>query len=560
MVGTRRFVPALVAPSVVCAMAWAGTLTATVSDYAFYPGVAFEVEVVAEGNDIDGISPPESIDGARIDPRSRVARSEISIVNGVVRKTYAVTFMIVPSRSGELVIPPFSAVIDGQRLESEPIRLTVNQGQAIEDVFFLEIKTDKEEVYQGEPVTMTLEVWLHSDFRMTYLRSEFPDVTGFYAVPREPKEAPQRQDSRDGHRYVVQPFVQMLYPTATGTLKIGEWTWDCIIARRSTQEAVRSTKPFYVKVKPLPPAPANFTGSVGKYAIAASLSANAANPGVPIDLKVHVSGIGNPDAVGEPQIPPLTGAMLGDPKRTSFPLEDTVQAEWVYPLTVTRDSDIVVPEIPYCYFDPERAEYVTVHTQALPLRVRPLDKPEGLVVVGEGGKEEPGNGLGTDILPIVTHAGGLRRTGPRGVTAAAVIGAPMIAYAAVAAFVHRQRRFATDRAFARRYHALQLAERRLMDARHSRTPLDGLYRAVTAFLEDIYNRPEAGMTAADASLLLDQQHAPPEIAHSFIKILRTCERARYGGATLTSDETGALIDGAATAVRRLDAHIKGRAS
>ena len=129
-----------------------------------------------------------------------------------------------------------------------------------DQVLLTQIETDTLEAYQGEAITLTMEVWILEGARVRYDPTGFPELTGFYALPREPAKAEERMAARDDRKYKVVPFVQLLFPTSSGELRIGPWTWNCDIAFRGVaRNRELKTDAFTIKVKPLPAPPDNFS-------------------------------------------------------------------------------------------------------------------------------------------------------------------------------------------------------------------------------------------------------------------------------------------------------------
>ncbi|MDQ1257479.1 MAG: hypothetical protein QG656_2084, partial [Candidatus Hydrogenedentes bacterium] len=101
-------------------------------------------------------------------------------------------------------------------------------------------------------------------------------------------------------------------------------------------------------------------------------------------------------------------------------------------------------------------------------------------------------------------------------------------------------------------------QKRLQAAAQAADPTEELYHAVTSYLADKLNVSEGGMTSADAQRLLQHRGVDPAIEDQFVKILRACERSRYGTGRLSSEEAQALTHAAMTAVDSLDEAIKKR--
>lgn len=553
---------------VLCA-ANAGSIRVSSDTSGITRGVPFQILVEIEGREITTIDLPE-IDGAVISGEPNYSGTQINYVNGSLTSTKTLGYVITPERKGELIVPAFEAVVDGETIKSEPIRLTVQDSPQLDDassrsiggdrVLFIQIKTDKLEVYRGEAVTLSMEAWIADGTRVRYERTGFPELTGFYAVPREPGEPAERVALRDGQRYRVITFAQLLFPTSTGDLRVGPWTFTCDISRRGMVRGRQSkTEPFTIKVKPLPTSPSGFSGSVGTYQIVAALSNKATEVGVPVILTIGIVGDGNPDAIGAPKLPSIDGAYIDEPQTIDLApqLNGPNGQNFVYKLTPQRPGGLTIPKIRYVYFDPGKGAYETAETDPLVLQVRDASKPEQQVVVGAGGADASDSSPGTDIHGLATGAGPIRRQGDHTPITVTVFAVPVFAYICLALYVRRQRRFATDRAYARAYTALRTGIERLAQARHSAAAVDSLYRAVTGYLADQFNLAEIGLTSAEAQLFLESRRIPEDVADAFTRILRKCERARYAAAELSADETGALIQGAETAMHRLDEYLKG---
>jgi hypothetical protein len=69
---------------------------------------------------------------------------------------------------------------------------------------------------------------------------------------------------------------------------------------------------------------------------------------------------------------------------------------------------------------------------------------------------------------------------------------------------------------------------------------------------DRYNLHESGMTSQEVTQILESRHIEPDVKEHIRKILRACERTRYGGGKLSSDELEALTRGAIEAIDRIE--------
>ena len=144
-----------------------------------------------------------------------------------------------------------------------------------EDAVFIESRTDKSQVYEGDQVLLILEIGVLSidnlDVR-SYRNLQFPKLGG---VLRDATRAGRcSQKARNGYNYEVTEYRVALYPTQSGDLKIGAWHWEGVgtLGIRGQHEFSLNTAPIPIKVLPLPDRPANFSGAVGSFQVQANVS------------------------------------------------------------------------------------------------------------------------------------------------------------------------------------------------------------------------------------------------------------------------------------------------
>lgn len=552
-------------------------------------GRTFVLNIEASGDSV-GIPAIPDIDGLEIDkrPPRTSSSTQISMINGrsSIVRTIQYGYYARATRVGMVTIPAISVEVDGQTLSTEPILLTVaapqqrdaaddaSRGSAAtrrspqeadeltwEDVATIESDVDKREVFQGEPVQLTLSLW-RLRYPGLYVRGQDirpPETEGFYATPLQ-----LTRDTRDrnGHTYEVSFYTQILYPTTAGDLRIGALTWEGVGSYGFSQQRLSlEAPPIGIKVKPLPEQPAGFSGAVGTFTISAQLSKTEALQGVPITLTVRVSGRGNPDAIDIPPVSGLDRAYVADPVKGVQSIETPngpgSEKSFTYTITPLEPGDLVIPSISFCYFDPVAAAYKTESTQAFTVRVLPsAEATPARVAAAPPDTQATVNVVGDDIQPIITDVGTLYPSRRSGVVAPLIAGVPVFAYGGLALFMRRKRRFENDTGFARGYRARSKAQKRLRSVSTAQEPSEELYRAVTDFVADEFNVSASGMTSSDVEQLLGSRGFENDLIEAFRKILRACERARYASVQLSADEIGALVQAAGQAMDRLDSAAK----
>ena len=128
--------------------------------------------------------------------------------------------------------------MDGVTYRTAPIQMKasfqrpLNPGSATnlykEDLVFTRVEVDKHEVFQGEPIVLSMQLWriIHGGIDSgSHPRAviRHPSTEGFYEALLEPRSDVRKQGSWE---YNVIEDRKLLYPTSTGELNIGSWHWE----------------------------------------------------------------------------------------------------------------------------------------------------------------------------------------------------------------------------------------------------------------------------------------------------------------------------------------------
>ncbi|MBX7257072.1 MAG: BatD family protein [Candidatus Hydrogenedentes bacterium] len=574
------------------------TVSIEVSPDSVEAGEAFILKVRVTGGNLESLTFPD-IDGLVFSRKATTTAAQLRRTPQGVSQVSEFGFMVETQKPGTFQIPSITANVDGKDIVSNAVSITVTEattprrrqqdttphGSAmapvspntdgnrdrvptLDDLMVISADVDKREVYQGEPIVLTLTLmFMTSPYEIdpTMLANSFPSLTGFYALPREPEEVvPPETRTENGFVYEVHYFKQTLFPTTSGDLEIGAWQWQGQLRLRGSrsQPLELTSEVIPIHVKPLPERPANFSGSVGEFRLEATIDKSRVIQGVPVDLVVRIVGDGNPDAVGAPKLPVMDWAYIGDVEKDlgqqSAGIGAGVDQRFIYPVTPLEAGSKTIPEIEYCFFNPANGAYETAKANSLELTVLPSAEPEHKGVTGAGDETSGVKGSSGDIDDIVAFPGELNRRGSLVLTTSLVTAMPPVAYAVLALFLRRRRRLATDTAFARSYRARARLKTALESVRSSHEPPAALFRAVVGFIADKFDVAEAGMTSIDTQKLLEQNGVSLETSAALVKILRSCERAAYASTGLSQDELSALLEGASVNLDALEAELKRR--
>lgn len=567
------------------------SVTVSVSRPTVRVGQTFFIDVEAYGGRIGDIHLP-AVEGLAIESAPSRRSTGVQVVLGSTpTSTIRLGFAARAAQEGTFEIPAVGVEIDGATVFSQPITITVAKSVpptapatrspgagdggpreiGWDDVVFLRSEVDRTSVYEGESVTLTLSLWQFATRGVILdsirpIESTFPQTEGFYAIPQTPVEVGFESTRVDGVEYNVARWRQILFPTAPGTLSIDSWKWDCYVRAVTTEGRVRhdyslATEPITVEVRPLPQRPPGFSGAVGSFEVRADLSPKSTVQNMPVSLVVRIVGAGNPDAIAAPALPRIENVYIADPEISTHPIRDAdqISAErtFTYEIVPVAVGVLEIPAFDFCYFDPTSSQYVTRTMGPFALDVQPSGERERRVLVGDAPArdETTVEVLAQDIQPIVTAPLPAFTKSPPAFALAGVFTAPVVFYALLALVVARRRRFDRDVAYARAYHARSRARRRLDAAAAAQEPSEEVFRALTGYVADKLDVPDAGVTSADARDLLEARAVSPDDMAGLLKILRTCERARYASAPLSQAELAALVQGAESALERMDAVI-----
>jgi hypothetical protein len=152
------------------------------------------------------------------------------------------------------------------------------------------------------------------------------------------------------------------------------------VQRHEQDVSLRATgRPIEVVALPEKDQPASFTGAIGRFELAASLSSTRASVSEPVTLRVDVTGDGDLDRVD------LAGVTTSDawkaypPKSSVEPATKGARARKVFEqvLVPLRGGTLSVPPVSLSAFDPQLGQYTTRETAALSVTVDGTGTPPG---------------------------------------------------------------------------------------------------------------------------------------------------------------------------------------
>lgn len=140
----------------------AGTVDARLSACEAYVGMPISLQInIANAGDFQQPALPE-IDGCDIRSAGTPSQSsQVSIINGRRSESRSVTmqYLITARREGSFTIPSLTMDVDGKTMKTNPLRFVATKSFT-GDLLLVEIEGGKQKVFVGQPLDLTLRIWL----------------------------------------------------------------------------------------------------------------------------------------------------------------------------------------------------------------------------------------------------------------------------------------------------------------------------------------------------------------------------------------------------------------
>jgi hypothetical protein len=236
------------------ANAWAA-VTATVDRADVEINESFTLKVLVDA-DVD-VEPDVSALETDFYVGERSTLSNTTIINNQISRSRTWSYVLMPKRAGDLVIPP---VIVGSE-QSNPLHIVVTpQSNALpgEADIFVATEVDYTESYVQAQVLYTVKVYRSVATRQPRLSE--PSFGGVEVLIELAGDERSYESILNGKSYNVVERVYALFPQESGELTISPARFEARVLRggRITGRKVFESEPQTVVVNPIPPAPPEF--------------------------------------------------------------------------------------------------------------------------------------------------------------------------------------------------------------------------------------------------------------------------------------------------------------
>lgn len=359
------------------------------------------------------------------------------------------TYIVTPTKTGTLEIPPIEVAVGGKTYRTERLTLKVdgeqedNGSHTAGERYFGELVVPKDSAYVGEQVPIELRFYF--DQRVSfqpYPQGQYPLIEGDGYVTKKYTEPAEKQIQLNGKFYHVLVYKTALTGVKPGKLDLESASQQFLISApfgsRSIPGFSDPMDDFYqqrvvniktnntsIQIKPLPTAgrPKTFSGAVGDFTLSSVPTPDKTKTGSPIDLKVEVRGLGNFDRMESPTLAGIDGWRTYGPSSETQTLDDvglSAVKTFRYSL-VPEKPGIQTPTVQFSYFDPRQEKYVTLNSpipkisvegETLPQTVGPPDNvasasPKSVAISPSAPFDvldiHPNKGSSAQFLPIVAQ-------------------------------------------------------------------------------------------------------------------------------------------------------------
>ena len=527
-----------------------------------------------EGGKVSDFTPP-SFEGLEVlaGPIPSTSTSFQSI-NGQSSTTHAhsYTYTVRAVQEGKVTLAPASVKIGKEtyRTESRTIdavkgevpdqgsAASGSQRQSAGEDLMLRMTVSKTRAVVGEPVIVTLKLYVRTSAISGFEDVRFPTFDGFWS---QEIDAPQNiqfvRENYNGKIYNAALLRRyMLLPQQTGALTIDPSELVCLLQVQAESSGPRSifddffssyqtirkrvtSEPVTVNVSALPAgAPASFTGGVGIFRMSAGFSSDSVSAHEATSLKVEISGTGNINLVEAPKVQLPADFEAYDVRKTdditTGASGSTGTLTFEYPFIPRAPGVFEIEPVEFTYYDIEAGRYRTLSSGPLRLKVGEGTRTDA-AVIPSGVSKRSVESLGEDIrfISTVPH---LKKAGRMMVSSPAMLIIPIVivlATAAVWVFLSRSIARRSDIAGTRNRKALKVARARLKNA--SAFLKQGLYsafyeelhKALHGYISDKLMLPVADLTRERIGEELRSRGKDEAVIQELSDVLDACEYARY---------------------------------
>ncbi|QEE48858.1 protein BatD [Flavobacterium alkalisoli] len=527
--------------------------------------------------DGDNFVPP-SFDGFRAQGPMQNIRN--SWVNGKHTYSKSYDYILTPTSKGDFTIGQASIEIDDKIYKTLPVKISVGDAVKIQDPYeaarqsategvHLVAEVSKTNPYVNEPVSVVYKLYVSQSSDVTnFFVKENPSFNDFWSQTDrfDPQHLTIEKGMYNGemYRYVVLQKT-VLYPQKSGQLELEPLLVNATLqvptgrnrfgmVNYVSEDKLLSSGIRTINVKPLPEAgkPDDFTGAVGSFDFRVTPSKTSLETGESLQLDVTVSGKGNLKLFTLPKPVVPSALEMYDPEHkenVNVPISGmTGKISDIYTIVPQNRGKYPINQLSFSYFDPATGKYKTITSKDLMIEVTG-DAVAATTPAAAGTQKQTVESkeqfrfvdLETKLLPRERdHFFG--STLFYGLLAAPFLIIPLIVLGK-----RKKEAYDSDVVGNKIRQNNRLAKKYLSAAKKQLGNKEEFYvaleKALHNFLKAKLNIETSEMSKQNIQELLLNRKANPETVADFIRIMDSCEFARYApssGAAMQQDYESAV--------------------
>src|SRR5436190_7590181 len=553
----------------------AATFTASLDRETITVGEQTTLTLKVEGGEPQAMPGPPGIPGLEF--AGQGTSRNINIINGQTSSSVSEVYVITGQKPGEYVIPALISVVDGQRLQSQELRLKVVKSDPTtpsaengDKLALIGLALPKTNIVLGETMVAQLQLYVRGDVRqITDLQP--PSLAGDGFSVGNLVEGQRFQRRVGNNQFLVLTWSVALTPVKTGNLTVGPSSGSVVVhvlgGRRSRdlfenffgpqtqpQRVPLALDAYAINVTPLPSqnVPPNFSGAVGNYNMAFSAGPTNVAVGDPITIKVQISGQGHLDGITLPNMgawrdfntyPPTTRVETTDKLGIQG-------SKFFEQIVVPQNTEVKeLPPFSFSFFDTDRMAYRTITQPATALVVRHGGSAPAPTVVTAGRTSQANGPPPLDIVPIKQRTGPVAQIGPPLVQQPwflALQTVPLLAWVSSVVWRKRSESLANNPRLRRQRQVAKLINEGLADLgrlaaeKKSDEFFGVMFHLLQEQLGERLDMPASAITEAVVEERLRPARAPESIVKGLEELFQMCNLARYAPIK-SSQELAALI-------------------
>ncbi len=375
-------------------------------------------------------------------------------------QTHRYNYMLQPKHQGTLSIPGVEMIVDGKRHVTKPISIKVAPGAGVasrqkqsqpqgfgqpppgfgeddeddvfqqllrrqapqvagsrqlnintNEAFFVQLDTDKKDVYVGEQITASWYLYTRGIIRdLDTLK--YPALHGFWKEDIEmATHLNFETELVNGIPYKKALLASFaLFPIKDGTPTIDPYVAKCSVISGDdpmgfgkANQYTKASNELKVTVHPVPAdgRPADFSGAVGDFQLTSRIDDKNPVTNQPFALKIRFEGHGNAKLIDLPPFEPPQGIEIYETQKDAkFFRTGSSYKEFTVMLIPRAEGDFTIPAVSTSVFDPKEKKYVRKTTEPVHVHVAKGTGKEGAdSPMAASGETKPTKKSATDTEP-----------------------------------------------------------------------------------------------------------------------------------------------------------------